>query len=146
MPMGSPIKLATPTMSSVPTMACTTPPPVSPAGAGVLVKKSSDRLPAPLITRLARMKNSGARARITAPIMSPTIRLLNNRRSTRRFMPGLTSGPRAAGLAGSQRLASRGRAARDLPDQEPGTRVDQHRHHEEEERHIGERRQVHVTH
>ena len=48
MPIGRPIRLAAPTMMSVPTIACATPPPVSPAGAGVLVKKSTERLPAPL--------------------------------------------------------------------------------------------------
>ena len=43
-------------------MACATPPPVSPAGAGILVKKSTERLPAPLTTRSRRMKKSGSNA------------------------------------------------------------------------------------
>ena len=47
-PTGIPMRQAVPTMSSVPTIAFATPPPLSPAGAGIFVKKSSDRLPAPL--------------------------------------------------------------------------------------------------
>jgi hypothetical protein len=100
MPIGRPIRLATPTMMSVPTMACATPPPVSPAGAGIFVKKSSERLPAPFATRLSRMNTSGSSATITAPIMRPTMRLLNARRSMRRF------------TAPCSRPRSRGRPAR----------------------------------
>ena len=43
-----------PTISRVPTIAWATPPPVSPAGAGVLVKKSSERLPAPFAHQVER--------------------------------------------------------------------------------------------
>src|SRR5512133_359822 len=138
MPIGKPIRLATPTMSSVPTMACSTPPPDSPAGAGIWVKKASERLPAPLSTRLARMKISGRSAATTAPIISPTIRLLKARRRIRRFM-----GRQAPG---SQGLAPGPRPAGHTPDEEPGAGVHEHRHHEEQEGDVGERREVHVAH
>src|SRR4029453_18712299 len=111
-----------PTMISVPTTAWATPPPVSPAGAGVLVKKSSERLPAPLATRLARMKKRGSSATTTATTMSPTIAWLKARRSTRRF----TAGP-------SQRLAPGPGAAGDPPDQEARAGVHHDGHHEEQE-------------
>src|SRR5207244_787597 len=135
-PIGRPITLATPTISRVPTMACTTPPPVSPAGAGVLVKKSSERLPAPFITKVIRMKINGSSATMTAPTISPTIRLLKTRRRMRRFMRG----------PGSQRLAPDAGPASDAPDQEPCARVHQHRDHEEQEGDVGQRREVHVAH
>ena len=81
MPTGRPMRHAVPTISSVPTIAWATPPPVSPAGAGILVKKSSERLPAPLSTRSPRMKKSGSTATTTRQIMSPTMTLLTSRRS-----------------------------------------------------------------
>src|SRR5512141_2826474 len=138
MPIGRPMRLAIPTINSVPTMACTTPPPVSPAGAGVWVKNAGDRLPAPLSTRFARMKTSGASAATTAAIISPTIRLLYARRTVRRFM--------GRDAPWSQRLAPCARAAGHPPDEEPCAGVHQHRHHEEQEGDVGERREVHVAH
>ena len=119
-----------PTMSSVPTMACTTPPPVSPAGAGVWVKKSSERLPAPLSTRLSRMKNSGSSATTTAPIISPTIKLLRPARRTRRFTGALLPAPEPAGHP---------------PDEQPRAGVHQHRDHEEQEGDVGQGGEVHVA-
>src|SRR3954463_345354 len=134
--MGKPMRLAVPTMSRVPTSACTTPPPVSPAGAGVRVKKSSERLPAPLSTRFSRMKNSGMSATITAPIISPTMKLLRNRRSSRRF----TAEP------ASQRAAPRTRAAGHPPDQEAGPGIHQHSCHKKHESHVGQRREMEIAH
>src|SRR3954462_8640503 len=134
--MGKPMRLAVPTMSRVPTSACTTPPPVSPAGAGVRVKKSSERLPAPLSTRFSRMKNSGMSATITAPIISPTMKLLRNRRSSRRF----TAEP------ASQRAAPRARSSGYSPDQEAGSGIHQHSHQKQHESHVGERREMQISH
>ena len=62
MPIGRPIRHATPTMSSVPTIAFTMPPPLSPAGSGIWVKKSSERLPGALRDQVTRMKISGRTA------------------------------------------------------------------------------------
>ena len=72
-------------MSSVPTIALATPPPVSPAGAGIFVKKSSDRLPAPLSSRVPRMNSSGSTAMNTQAMSTPVMTLLFTRRKTRRF-------------------------------------------------------------
>ncbi len=47
-PIGIPISAAMPTMISVPTMACSTPPPVSPAGTGTWVKNAIERELGPL--------------------------------------------------------------------------------------------------
>src|SRR5687768_1589017 len=123
-PIGSPMRQAIPTMRSVPTSAWATPPPVSPAGAGILVKKSSERLPAPLRIRLSRMKKSGSRATMTAPIINPTIRLLNALRRMRRFMLGLNRG--------SQGAAPGSRPAGHPPDEEPGAGVYYYGHQEEQ--------------
>src|SRR3954451_17821436 len=130
------MRLAVPTMSRVPTRACTTPPPLSPAGAGVRVRKLRERLPAPLSTRFSRMKNSGMSATITAPIISPTMKLLITRRSIRRFTAerlsqGAAPGPRAAGHS---------------PDQEPGSGVHQDSHQKKHERDVSQRREMEIAH
>src|SRR6266498_994152 len=136
--MGSPMRLATPTMSRVPMMACATPPPCSPAGAGVLVKKSSDRLPAPLISRSTRMKKSGRRATITAPTMSPTITLLKARRRRRRFMLRMAFG--------SQGFAPGAGTAGHAPDEEARPGIHDHRNEEQQEGDVRQRGEMHVSH
>src|SRR5258708_35911297 len=58
-PIGTPIRLARPISSSVPTIALTIPPPFSPTGAGIWVKNARLRLEAPLAERDARIMDSG---------------------------------------------------------------------------------------
>ena len=62
-----PIAQATPTISSVPTIACANPPPVSPRGTDDLVKKFQSMDPAPFVTSITRMAASGTIARAAAP-------------------------------------------------------------------------------
>ncbi len=92
-PRGSPIRLAMPTMIKVPTIALATPPPVSPAGTGILVKKSSEILLAPLAIRVRRISSRGSTASSTARTMRPTIALLFQRRSRGRFICRRRPGP-----------------------------------------------------
>ena len=93
MPIGSPMMHATPTMIRVPTMAWTTPPPLSPAGTGVWVKKSRLMLLAPLMTRSNRIRNSGSTASTVATTSRATITRLRQRRNP----PVITRLPRWAG-------------------------------------------------
>ena len=80
------------------------------------------------------MKNSGSSATITAPIMSPTIRLLTARRAGRHCRP----------VHSALLPAPEPRATRQMRSRAPG--VHQHRHHEEQEGDVGQRREVEVAH
>ena len=66
-------------------MAWSTPPPVSPAGTGIRLKKCQSRLPAPFTIRFARMRISGRSAISTEAATRPTMMPLRNRRQVRRF-------------------------------------------------------------
>ncbi len=99
-PTGIPMRQAVPTMSIVPTIAFATPPPLSPAGTGIFVKKSSDRLPAPLSSSVPRMNRSGRTASSTQAMSTTVMVLLFTRRNRRRF------------IARSCRRPTRGRLAR----------------------------------
>ena len=70
MPIGSPIAAAMPMRISVPTIALAIPPPGSPTGFGISVKKSSEMALAPSLTRWNRMKMSGSVA-TTAAVPAP---------------------------------------------------------------------------
>ena len=72
MPIGTAITAARPLSISVPTIAFAMPPPVSPTGVGMCVKKArlSDRMP--WLTTKNRTNASGISASSTAPAQKPT--------------------------------------------------------------------------
>jgi hypothetical protein len=67
MPSGTPMAQASPTMIIVPTMACLKPPPLSPSGTAVFVKKFQSSEPAPFMISMPRIAASGRMASAAAP-------------------------------------------------------------------------------
>jgi hypothetical protein len=61
------------------------PPPASPTGCGVCVKKSSEIAPAPAFNRWNRMNSSGSVASTAATYVSPIITVLRPCRIARRL-------------------------------------------------------------
>ena len=90
MPTGNPTTDAMPISISVPRIAFAMPPPDSPTGFGMCVKKPIDNAPAPCFSRYARMTTSGTTASAAARHVSVTIRMLTPRRR---------ASPRARGRA-----------------------------------------------
>src|SRR5207244_4481989 len=100
----------------VPTMAFATPPPLSPAGTGFLVKKFRSSEEAPFTTRFPRIRIRDRTARNESTPTSPVITPFTTRRRTRRgltargFLPRAAAEPSAAvgDPGGPHRLLPRG--------------------------------------
>src|SRR5208283_4256365 len=121
MPNGSPIRLATAKISPVPTIAFAIPPPTSPGGFGVWVRKARFTEPIPLITRYTKMASSGTSTSTTASTANTVAPWLMMRR------PRLTS----CGAEGDTELGTHPRSPPgDAPDQQPRQRVDDESHNE----------------
>jgi hypothetical protein len=101
-PSGTPMRQAIPTMYKVPAMPFPTPPPVSPTGAGMAVKKlqSSPAIPREITSQSS--ETSGTSATPSASAQSPVINQLTARRVRIDLMPrpwtarGATRAPAAA--------------------------------------------------
>ena len=72
MPVGMAKSAPSPTMISVPTMALAMPPPVSPTGFGIWVKKSTLSARTPSLTTKKKMKASGTSATAIDSPQKPT--------------------------------------------------------------------------
>src|SRR5947209_11626078 len=123
-----PTRAATAMIMAVPTIALAMPPPVSPTGWGIRVKKAQLREPMPRTTTPPRMRKSGASTTRVAATMAPSPRKLTKRR--RRLM--LCKVPRR-------------HAAGDAPDHELGHAIHNQSDGEEHQRNLDEGAQVHVT-
>src|SRR5271166_6594963 len=120
-PRGSPITLATARITPVPTIPFAMPPPASPGGFGVLVRKSMLTEPIPLITRYTKMASKGTSTRTAAETANAVAPWLVMRRQR------LTS----CGAAGDTELGTYPRSsAGDAPDQQPRQGVDDESHDE----------------
>src|ERR1700691_2639861 len=124
MPIGIPMMLASARSTPEPTIALAMPPPVSPSGAGTLVKKFKSSELAPLKMSSAKMTASGTITRMvaktasTVTVWSVTVLILE--RSSNLLVLTLLSLPRL-----------RRRAARDRPDQQLGNCIDNNRDSEQ---------------
>src|SRR5207245_3758679 len=121
-PTGTAGAAARPSRISVPTIALAIPPPGSPTGFGIWVKKAGRRAGSPWRTTKNRMSPSGTSARTTeAAQKTSTAREVARRRRSSPviFMPSCRRGD-----GGRGRRRHGHRRVREPPQEEPGQRVD----------------------
>src|SRR5271157_3380146 len=116
-PSGTPMTLAKPRMKTDPTIAFAIPPPASPTGFGVWVRKAQLIDPTPRKTRYANIANNGTSTRMTVSTATPVITWLVIRR--RKEIGGTVCAEIFLSGIGPRRLA-----ASDRPDQQSGQSVD----------------------
>src|ERR1700760_3786023 len=123
-PSGTPIMLAVTSNITEPTIALATPPPISPIGLGICVRKSQFSPPTPRTIMVPRIRNNGT-VTISAPsVISPRATILVSLRR-REMVVGINlgNGPRR-------------HSARDRPDQQSGQCVHNQRNHKQNQRHF----------
>src|SRR5712692_3950303 len=138
-PTGTARSAARPIRISVPTMAFAMPPPVSPTGFGMCVKKSQVRAGSPCLTTKKRMNPRGRSAsRTERPLKPTTIPDTMRRRAALR----VTGSPcRDGGGAGDPRRT----LGADAPDQEAREGVDDDRDQEQHETDLDQGVEVEVV-
>src|ERR1700723_38353 len=140
-PSGTPSRLAIPRIIPEPTMPLATPPPTSPGGLGVWVRKAQFTEARPRTRRYPKMATNGTRTTITVRIAMPVMAWSVTRR---RRLTGDTLCCGAAMLAALDMRARR-LAARHRPDQQTCQRVHYDRHQKKRQPNFNQRRQMHVA-
>src|SRR5580693_4374067 len=141
MPSGTPSRLAIPRIIAEPTIPLATPPPTSPGGFGVCVRKAQLTDAKPRTSRYPKMAISGTSTTITVRIAIPVMAWSVTRR--RRLIGG-TLCCMAAMLAALDMRARR-LAARHRPDQQTCQRVHYDRHQKKRQPNFNQRGQMHVA-
>src|SRR6185437_1233149 len=122
MPSGTPMALAMPRITPEPRMALAMPPPGTPTGAGVLVRKAQLMEPIPRFNKSAKIAARGSSTSRTAATASAVNRWSSNRR-----IHEICSDLAPALL----RMDPRWKATSHTPHQQTGERVDYNRHQEQ---------------
>src|SRR5580658_571466 len=136
-PIGMPIKLANPSSTPEPTMEFAIPPPFSPSGFGIWVKKARFSELAPLISKYPKITTSGVTTRIVANTASAVTAWSVNARIFDFKLSSYTN-------LSSMRL--RRRAARHRPHQQLRQRIHNNRHDEQRQSDLNQRGAMHVAH
>src|SRR5580693_6850184 len=139
-PIGTPIRLAINRIKAEPAMALAIPPPASPTGFGVCVRKAQLMDPMPLYTRYPKIAPSGSKTRITAPTARPVTRLLSPRRHR-------LTGAEATVVAGVRvsDIGPRRGSAGNRPDQKLGQNIHDNRDDEQCQAYLDQSAQVNVA-
>src|SRR5579884_4013091 len=93
-PSGTPIRLATASNSMEPTIALAMPPPVSPIGLGIWVRKSQFSAPMPRVITVPRIRKRGIVTMKVARQMEPSASQFVTRLRTEMFCEDLSKSPR----------------------------------------------------
>src|SRR5215471_3044435 len=141
-PMGTPTRLAIARIKAVPAIALAIPPPTSPTGLGVWVRKAQLMEPTPLYNRYPKMAHSGASTTITDPAAANVA----NPFTARRYQL-IGAAPKESTLTAGFALAIGPRrcATSYCPDQNLRQDIDDDGHDEQRQSHLHQRAQIEVS-
>src|SRR5271156_2931835 len=144
-PRGTPRMLARARMNADPTIAFAIPPPASPTGFGVCVRKAQLSDPTPRYTRQAKIANNGSSTRITVNTAAPVITWSVMRR--RKAIGGTVCNAEIFVVSGIvvSSIRSRGLSAGHAPYQKPSQRIHHYRHQEQSQSNLDQGGEIYVA-